>query len=304
MNGYVYMLTDKRNGKKYIGKHNGNNKNYFTGGKIPNLIAKKHGKEVFDRIILEDNIPTNEELLKKEIGYIEQYDTFNNGYNLSIGGDGGGEWIYLKTEEEKEEIANKKSQSLMGRTFSTETLTKMSVAKKGIPLTEEHKKNISENSAKNFLGKHHTDETKAKISLLKIGVKNPKLSETMKNNSNPKYLQPVSIDGVIYTSILEASQKLGMKRGSIKYRLNSKTKRFKNWFKIDKEDGTMKSHSRLMITNNPNFRQISINGKVYKGITIASKETGMSVRKITMRLNSDAEKYKAWFRIEKSEVKS
>jgi len=26
INGYIYLLTDKRNGKKYVGKHNGNSK--------------------------------------------------------------------------------------------------------------------------------------------------------------------------------------------------------------------------------------------------------------------------------------
>ena len=74
INGYIYLLVDNRNGKKYIGKHVGTDKNYFTGGIIPNKIAQKHGKDVFSKIILENNITDNEELSLKEIFYIEKYE--------------------------------------------------------------------------------------------------------------------------------------------------------------------------------------------------------------------------------------
>lgn len=47
MKGQIYLLIDKRNGKKYVGKHNGNKKSYFTGGLIPNRIIKKFGEDIF-----------------------------------------------------------------------------------------------------------------------------------------------------------------------------------------------------------------------------------------------------------------
>ena len=74
INGYIYLLIDKRNGKKYIGKHNGNSKDYFTGGLIPNRIIKLYGKEIFQRIIIEKDINCVHLLSEKEIQYIKKYD--------------------------------------------------------------------------------------------------------------------------------------------------------------------------------------------------------------------------------------
>ena len=66
--GYIYLLVDTRNGKKYVGKHNGNKKNYWSSGIVPNRIAKKYGRSVFNKCILEDDIPKHL-LNEKEIKY-------------------------------------------------------------------------------------------------------------------------------------------------------------------------------------------------------------------------------------------
>ncbi|MEN6290516.1 MAG: NUMOD3 domain-containing DNA-binding protein [Methanobacterium sp.] len=223
------MLIDTRNDKKYIGKHNGNKKGYWSSGLIPNRIAKKYGKNIFDRVIIEDNIETVELLNSKEMYYIELYDTFNDGYNSTIGGEGGGHWIYTKTEDEILDIKRKKSEKLKNRIFSDETRKKMSESAKNKILTDEHKKNISE-AVKKRGGFPHTEKTKEKLSKIMSGRKNPEHSKFMREN-NPKS-QMVSIDGVIYKTIKEASELLNISRSSIKYRLNSKNEKFKNWFKI------------------------------------------------------------------------
>ena len=64
--GYIYMLIDKRNGKKYVGKHNGFKKDYWSSGLVPNRIAKKYGKDIFERVILENNI-SDDKLNEREI---------------------------------------------------------------------------------------------------------------------------------------------------------------------------------------------------------------------------------------------
>lgn len=46
---------------------------------------KKYGVDVFTFEILEEC--TQEELNQKEVFYIEKYDSYHNGYNLSLGGD-------------------------------------------------------------------------------------------------------------------------------------------------------------------------------------------------------------------------
>ena len=230
INGHIYLLIDKRNGKKYIGKHIGTDNNYFTGGIIPNKIAKKYGKETFDKIILEESI-NNEELLSiKEIYYIKEYDTFNNGYNLTEGGDGGGSWINKKTIEEKEKIANIKKEKNKGRTFSKETLEKMSIAKKGKSLSDEHKKNISKSQSginHPWFGRKHSEESKLKISEKRKGVKKPLHSEFMKKN-NPRNLS-ISINGRKFDSIQQASEELNIARHVVKTRLNSI--KYPNWIK-------------------------------------------------------------------------
>jgi group I intron endonuclease len=235
INGYIYLLIDKRNGKKYIGKHNGNSKDYFTGGLIPNRIIKLYGKEIFQRIIIEKDINCVHLLSEKEIQYIKKYDTFENGYNLTIGGDGGGSWILNKTDEEKKEIADKKREKTKGVKFSEEHKKKLSESQRKKKLTEEHKQNIS-NSIKGenhpWFGKKHSEETKKKISISRTGVSNPKHSEWMlKNNPN---IQPISIEGVIYNTIREAAENIGLKKNSVKFRVNSESEKWNKWFKVIK----------------------------------------------------------------------
>lgn len=233
MKGQIYLLIDTRNGKKYIGKHNGNKKNYFTGGLIPNKIIKKHGKDVFDRVILHDNIEEIDELNMLEKFYIEKFNTYHEGYNLTMGGDGGGDWIYLKDESTVEEIAQRKSLKMKNRVFSEETKQKMSLAKKGIKLSETHRENIKKaQSGENhpWYGKKHSDETKEKISRSKKGSKNKKLSDRMVGNVWNQV--EVSIDGTIYTSISTAAKELGIAKKTIKNRLRSD--KWETWYKIDK----------------------------------------------------------------------
>lgn len=225
--GYIYMLIDKRNGKKYIGKHNGSYKYYWSSGIIPNKISNKYGKDIFERIILEDNID-NEVLNDKEKFYIDHYNTVNEGYNLTNGGDGG-DWTVGKTEEELLEIGKKISERQLGRVFSEETRYRMSESGKVKHFTEEHKIKISE-SLKGITGRTHTEETKKKLSELKKGVPNPNHSKFMMEN-NPR-ARKVSINGIIYKTIKEASEKLGMARHLVKNRLNSKKKEYKDWYKL------------------------------------------------------------------------
>ena len=47
----------------------------------------KYGKDDFEFIVLE--LVNSDELLNKEIEYVKKYDSFENGYNMSPGGDNG-----------------------------------------------------------------------------------------------------------------------------------------------------------------------------------------------------------------------
>lgn len=88
---YIYLVTDQRNGMKYIGQHNGSWKYYFTGSVIIFNILKKHGQKE-GRVFLKKEIITqgnfNHPLLDElEKHYIRLYATkWPHGYNLTDGG--------------------------------------------------------------------------------------------------------------------------------------------------------------------------------------------------------------------------
>jgi hypothetical protein len=175
------MLIDTRNDKKYIGKHIGNDNKYWSGGLIPNRIAKKYGKDIFIRIILENDIPNNI-LNDKEIYYIKHHNSMKEGYNLTPGGDGGDT---ISNNPNKDIIINKISNKLKGRIFSDEHLfnlkenhmsknplnrKKLSDSLKCLSKTDEHKKKISDS----LKGHKLSNETKNKI---KITLNNKDIKE-------------------------------------------------------------------------------------------------------------------------------
>lgn len=93
--GYIYIWTNKINGKQYVGQAMSHRielreREHITLGiqKIDKAI-KKYGEENFDRILI-DVAYSSDELNEKESSYIELYGTFKRGYNYTIGGDGVG----------------------------------------------------------------------------------------------------------------------------------------------------------------------------------------------------------------------
>jgi len=64
-----------------------------------------------------------------------------------------------------------------------------------------------------FFGKQHSDETKKKLSEQRLGKK-------------PSNIKPVSIDGIEYESVSEATRQLGICGATILWRINSKNKKF------------------------------------------------------------------------------
>lgn len=104
----IYKITNTVNGKIYIGKttkslterKKSHFKRFRAGEKTHLYNAfKKYGKDVFlwKELSSCSDIQTLNDL---EIFFIKKYDSFKNGYNMTLGGDGG-DTISMKSLEEK-----------------------------------------------------------------------------------------------------------------------------------------------------------------------------------------------------------
>lgn len=92
---FIYVITNIINNKKYIGLTTKTIKERFSQhcrisdsecGFYIHSAMRKYGKENF-KIEQIDEANTIEQLKNKEIYYIDLYNTFDNGYNLTKGGD-------------------------------------------------------------------------------------------------------------------------------------------------------------------------------------------------------------------------
>lgn len=89
----IYKITNKINGKIYIGKESKYSPEYFGSGIYIRRAIKKHGKNNFTKEILE-TCSSLKELNKREKYWIKKLNSANReiGYNLTDGGDGGDTW--------------------------------------------------------------------------------------------------------------------------------------------------------------------------------------------------------------------
>ena len=163
----IYKITNKLNGKVYIGqsididtrwRHHCNAKDNFA---IHNAI-KKYGKENFKfEVLLECPVDM---LNVWERDMIALYNCMSPyGYNLTEGGE-----EYQCSEEHKRKI----SESNKGHMVSEETRHKISESHKGRHVSEETRRKMSEVNK----GKHLSAETKKKISESLEGKKRQPLS--------------------------------------------------------------------------------------------------------------------------------
>lgn len=162
----IYSITDKTNGKSYIGqsvniekrflKHQGYLKNNYHPNQHLQNAYKKHGKDSFEYKVLREC--STEELDVWERIFIRFFDSLKNGYNKASGGN------KFKTfsdeSKEKMSLSQKGNTKSKGRIVSKETRDKISVANKGtkpsdlaikrmiethkgVPLSKEHREKIS-----------------------------------------------------------------------------------------------------------------------------------------------------------------
>lgn len=133
MRGFIYKITNKINGKSYIGQTIQNVKERFyqrcatkCSQAILNMVIhkaiNKYGKSNFTIEVIEEVESTN--LNDRERYWIRYYDTYNNGYNSTEGGqDGIKLFKNLDTESIVREYKYGKSLREIGRLFNVDKQT-------------------------------------------------------------------------------------------------------------------------------------------------------------------------------------
>lgn len=113
---YIYLTTNKINGKKYIGlssKTPEETKNYYGSGSLLTKAIKKYGKKNFEKEILENNIESLSLLCERERYYIDLYDAVKSTeyYNIEEGGISSSFWNSVD-DLYKKEVSDKISKKL------------------------------------------------------------------------------------------------------------------------------------------------------------------------------------------------
>jgi group I intron endonuclease len=202
----IYRLTCTNTQKSYIGYSKNSLKHRWKEhlkwmkrgrrGKLSNAI-RKYGADAFIREVIAQS-EDKAEALRLEIKYIAQYDTRKNGYNTTIGGDGGNT-SKTRTLEWNHHI----SEALKDKPKSIEHRLALRGPRPAI---------VGENNP--FYGKHHSES--AKINISNRSYENQRGSNHYMfgklpsqpfgtENEHPAH-KPVTINGIDYESMTLAAR--------------------------------------------------------------------------------------------------
>ena len=199
--GIIYLIKNKVNGKCYVGqtqKEKGFDYRYYCSGEGIERVynyhkslrehnrsynehllrsIEKYGFKAFEVIKYLDYAFSLKELNIKEKVYIQLYDSFKNGYNETLGGEGTEGRPHSEETRQKISEANKgDNHPMYGKYHTEETKQKMSKIKKGEnnPMHgNHHSEEVKQKIREGNKGKHLSNEAKQKISEAKKGENNP-----------------------------------------------------------------------------------------------------------------------------------
>lgn len=209
MFGYIYIVENSINNKKYVGKKTGDfDNNYYGSGVIVRQAIKKYGKDKFSVKILEW-CDSQKMLNLRERHFIEKLKPI---YNIAAGGDGGHVLRYADKEYVKD-IYDRQA-AAMSNTWQNlspdkrkawgESISKSrkgSNGRIGMQHTEETKKRISEGNKLGALKRPDTWKENHRIASLK-----------RKGTSNSACNKIIFVDGIEYESVKTALNRLQISR--------------------------------------------------------------------------------------------
>lgn len=227
--GIIYKYTSP-SGKVYIGQTTREQdrraeflrlQQVYGGAKINNARAKYKPEnftyEVLERFSFNSVEDARRKLDEREIHWISYYDSYKSGYNSGLGGDSN--LGHLVSEDTRQKIRSK----LSGMKLSEETKKKISESNKG-----KHKESPSDEARQKMSeshkgltvwnkGKHYNEEQMQKY------------QEGRKQVMKPIYSVDSSGNIVKYSSIKEASQKIGCTSQAIQNALVGRCKTCKGY---------------------------------------------------------------------------
>lgn len=211
MSNYTYMITNKINGKVYVGSHcwkgEGLDPDYFGSGTAITRAVKKYGKKNFQVEVLY-YYDTVEECRQDEERILTEYNVRDCPYSYNCKNSAIG-WT--------SEDVKGKNNPMYGRTGENNPM----YGKRG-------------KGSPNY-GKHHTDETRKKISRAKKGKTvseehRKKLSQAKKKLMTPIVAIQIDTGKVkIFESQMECSRVLGIYSGKINDCLKGRRKTYKGY---------------------------------------------------------------------------
>ncbi len=229
--GYIYIVENRINSKKYIGQtiQNDINKRWKQHkssrkiGKILHNAYQKYGIENFKFKIL--CVCFDCDVNQYEIDYIKKYDTiYPNGYNLLEGGKNG------KHNQHTIDILKQKlsgpNHPNYGKKFTNERKVEMSISRIGA-LNANYGKNMAHEQ------KEKIRNTMKSFDQNKRETINQKIREKLKNyTKNSKSISQHDLSGTFikeYESISQASRELSISRSSIQRCCDGKYKTARNF---------------------------------------------------------------------------
>ncbi|MBR6711458.1 MAG: GIY-YIG nuclease family protein [Selenomonadaceae bacterium] len=158
--GIIYKITNKLNGKPYVGQTKQKLRRRINQHKVANSAIgnaiRKYGIGNFTIEVIEE-CATLEQLNAREMFWIAELKCkAPNGYNRDNGGEGSlGRLCSTETRVKKSAAVMGDKNPFWGKCHTTESKAKMSMAHMG---------------NKSWSGRHHTDEENAKVSAVKRGA--------------------------------------------------------------------------------------------------------------------------------------
>ena len=175
----IYKITNKIDGKFYIGSHKTKNLDdkYMGSGKYLNRAIQKYGIENFEKEILFVFTNPNEMYAKEAEIVNEEFLTTQNTYNLKVGGFGGFDYLNSQTYNNPTHSSEHSRKMTARRLELYSPDTRRQWSSKGGIVARNKKTGIHDpNKRGNFFGHTHSPETKKimsdKAKLNSTGVQN------------------------------------------------------------------------------------------------------------------------------------